>query len=187
MGKTVQLVAVIPKEIFDKFVQNKRVDSLDTMPQLSANVKAVIREFMSDNVGYDKDPIACLSKYNGVPTDIQTVGYHVSEILPTKTGSTLWQMQMPEDMVISVGVEDLLSYSHMMRDVEDDFELEILGEDFKNLLSIGYSESPDVVSFLPFIDLNKCKQFAAIDESWDLSRIEVPGVEKVKLVNMNVF
>lgn len=187
MGKPIQLVAVIPKEYFDPFVQSKKLKDLDTMPQVNQKVKHYLKDFISDNVGFDESPIACLSKYNGQTSDLKKIGLSVSDILPTRAGSSLWQLAMPEDMVVSIGFEDLLKFSSLMEETDDPDELVLLGSEFKDNLVIGYSDSDDAVSFIPFIELSKCKVYGFVDEKWNMDSRPVPGVEQIRLVNVDVF
>lgn len=186
MGKLVQVVAVLPRETFELFLQSKKVERLDTLPQLGERVKNAIRQFMEDNVGYSNEPIACLSRYNNEQGKLPDVGRHMQELFPVRSGSSFWQLQMPEDMVISIEYSDLLTYS-MALERADDFELEFIEEEFKEKLILGYLEGNDVVSFLPFLDYSRCKFVSLIGDEWKIDKVDVPGVEVVTLHDLNIF
>lgn len=185
----IKLITVIPRELAIRFIDVKRIDSLDTMPQIHDAIKDAIREAIREYTGYDNEPIAGLSRFNNTPGELQRVGTSISEYLPTKPGSTLWELYMPEDMVISVNFTDLLSYNKMVLDAppNDEWIITTIIEDFKDKIVPGYSEGEDVISFIPFIDLNRCKFYALIDQSWGIEELSIPGVEQVKLTNLIVF
>lgn len=185
MGE-VKLITVIPIDLAMQFIDVKRLAEIDTMPQLHPTLKQAIRDSIRENVGYDSEPIAALSRYNNTPSELKSVGTSISEYIPTKPGSTLWELHMPDDMVISVSFPDLLSYNHILEDADEDMA-EMLMEEFKSKIRVGYIEEEDVISFIPFIDLKRCKFFAQIDQSWGIGDFTVPGVEKVKLTDMHVF
>lgn len=189
MADIVKLITVIPRDLAIEFIDVKRLSSLDTMPQIHPAIKSTIRDAIREYVGYDNEPIAGLSRFNNTPSELKSVGTSISEYIPTKPGSTLWELNMPEDMVISVSFTDLLTYNSMVAGIPegDDLSLEITLEDFKGKISIGYVEGEDVISFIPFIDLNRCKFFALIDQSWGIGDFTVPGVEQIKLTNLHVF
>ena len=185
--KLIQVITVIPKEIAERLREEKRVEGLDTIPHIASEVKRVVQEFIRDNVGYDKTPIAALSKLDGMPGELEKVGLKAKYVIPTLPGTTLWQLSMPEDMVVSVSYKDLLFFSNEFKKVGDEEEKQILSDEFKERLSVGYLDDDDVMSFIPFIDLNRCSLMAFIDRSWGIGEFSVPGVKEIKLVNLDMF
>lgn len=187
-GKTLQLTTVLPIELAQEFIHIKRVKDLDTMPHINKHVKRAISQFIKDNIGYDTEqPIAALSRFNNQPGELKTVGTSVADFIPTKSGSTLWQLTMPEDMAVSIAFTDLVTFSNLL-DSEDDSDLiESYVEEFMQTIKLGFLDDEDVISFIPFIDLSRCTFFALVNPSWGIGNFTVPGVEQVKLTSMDVF
>lgn len=187
MAKQIQLIAVIPKTRLKDFVDRKKLESLDSMPMIDPRAKSVIQNFIQNYTGYDKLPIACLSRFNGNPGSIEKIGTQVGQILTTSTGSTLWELQMPDDMVVSINFSDLMTKSNEFSEATSEDEIEMLTEDLEDLLVKGYLADDDVISFIPFLDYNRCKIAAVIDNSWGTQKLNLPGIEQVKLFNLNNF
>lgn len=187
MSKQIQLVVVVPKDKYPILVEQKRLDAVDTMPKLHPAAKKVIRDFVKGYTGFEKDPIACLSRFHGRPGAISHVQLRVREVLTTTPGTTMWELHMPDDMVVSVNFNMLTSISSQMWECEDEMMLEFMQEDLQEQLVKGYLEDDDVVSFIPFIDLKRCRFVAKVDNAWGMENLSVPGVEQVKLFDINIF
>jgi hypothetical protein len=192
MAGVVKLIVAVEEEKARALISECRLSDLDTMPSLHHKIKDIIRECIADNIGYNNTPIAGLSRYNGEPSDLKTVGTNLNEFLPINpnNGSTvLFELQMPQDMVVSVSYEKLLFYSNHVRNAIDDDDASLYLEEFSEGLQLGYSESEDeeMISFIPFIDLKRCKFYARINPSWDISDFNVPGVEQIRLNQMEIF
>ena len=52
------MLTVIPHNKAVELLQNRSLHEFNTMPQIDQRVRKVIREFMSENVGYSELPIA---------------------------------------------------------------------------------------------------------------------------------
>jgi hypothetical protein len=189
MGE-IKLITVIPRDLAIQFIDVKRIsNTLDTIPQVDKVLKNAIKECIKENIGYDNEPIAGLSRYNNTASELKVVGTSISSYIPTKPGSTLWELHMPDDMVMSMPFTELLSYNQQIKEIDpsDQDMIDMIVEDFKSRIKLGYVEEDDVISFIPFIDLKRCKFFALIDQSWSIGDFSVPGVEQVKLTNMHMF
>src|SRR5690554_4011956 len=101
MSRQIQVITSIPQDLAVTFITEKKMEGLDTMPHLHSGIKSCVKKFVQDNIGYESYPIACISRYNGISGELKGIGANVSEFIPTKAGSSLWQLQMPEDMVVS--------------------------------------------------------------------------------------
>lgn len=187
MSDHVRLTAVIPRNMLDIFLEKKRLDALDTMPTLHPRVKDAIRKIVHNYTGYSNEPVACISRYNGVSGEIKNIGVNVRQVLKTSPGTTMWELRMPSDMAVSIKFNELLEISSSMTAADEEIELEMLEEQLTDCIIEGYLEDDDVVSFIPFIDFSRCEFYAKIDSSWGFDPLVVPGVEQVKLVDMNIF
>jgi hypothetical protein len=183
-----RLVVVIPHKAFHEFVDKKKLESVDTLPNLHERARAAIKEFVQEHTGYSKEPIACLSKFRGAPGSLRSIGVDVREILTSSPGSTIWELKVQEDMVVSVDYETLMDISYKMHQQTDEEFLDFLAEELKQFLVQGkLDESDDVISFIPFLALSKCLSVSKIDDFWGMEELNVPGVETVKLLGINVF
>jgi hypothetical protein len=188
MTKLIKIMTALTKEQTESFIIKKKIEGFDNMPHIHSRIKDAIRTYMQDNVGYDQVPLAALSRYNNSAGEILNVKTAVSDYIPTLAGSVLFELHMPEDMIVSVGAEDLITYTNLIKDSNNDELIEIYMEEFKDHINLGYlTGEADIVSFIPFIDLNRCKFFAHIDRSWNISELDIPGVEQLRLANMSMF
>jgi hypothetical protein len=191
-SRTIELVTVLSEELTKKFTHEKQYRDIDGLPDLNKHIKRAVSRFIADNVGYETNiPIAAISRYNSLPGNIPSIGLSAGDILQMKAGSALWQLIMPEDMAVSVAYEDLQAYSNILNRYEaqkaSEETIEMAIDEFMDTMSVGYLERDDVISFIPFIDLQRCKFFARIDQSWGLGGFSIPGVEELKLSSMGVF
>lgn len=188
----VKILVVMTKKETEDFLAKKRLKGVDTMPHIDMKVKETIRKYISENIGYDDLPIAGLSKHNGVPSELRVVGASLNEYIPLDpkgAGAVLYELHVPRDLVVSIAYDKLLEYSNLIAATEDDFIKDLYLEEFYDLLQLGYVEdgADEMISFLPFIDMNRCKFFASLTPSWDIDDVNIPGAERVKLNTMNLF
>lgn len=182
----IKLVVVIPHSSFAEFKEKKRLEAVDTMPNIHPSARAAIKAFIQTNTGYVNEPIACLSRFRGGPGTISNVKIDVREVLTTSPGTTLWELHMPDDMLVSVTHEDLMRISSAMHKETNPNMLELLSEDLQDLLHPGVIDGEEVISFIPFIDFSKCKAVAKIDNYWGMEDLNI-GIEQVRLFGVNVF
>lgn len=184
----VSLVAVVPPELLDSFLADKKLEGVDGMPSLSSFVKEGLRRYIQRKVGYDGNPIACLSNYNGTPPELSKVWKHMDEVLTVRTGSSLWELRMPEDMLVSVDLQDLLTISEETQGMDyDDEDADLYIEDLESILKVGYKEGQETVSFIPFLDLKKCRVGMVLAEGWSANKLAIPGIRFLDLKTLNVF
>jgi hypothetical protein len=191
MGQLVKVIVVLDYEQTREFISTKKMDGVDTLPEMHPRIKNCVKQFIADNTGYDNVPIAGLSQYNGNPGELKKIdGANVNEFFPLRSNNVLWELHMPDDMACSVSFADLLNYSRFVEEAEDEFEIEGYLEDFNSKISLGYPKDSDedMLSFIPFIDLNKCKFYGLVSQTWGISEgLNVPGVEQVPMKTLNLF
>ncbi len=189
MGKNVSVVTVVPTSLAQDLVKKRKITNFNTMQHINSHILDAVREFMTDNVGYADLPMACLN------TKARTFKNGSSEIfhyLPSNSkDSVLFIMQMPEDMIVSVAYSDLLDASSEASDCEgDEDSIEIVKEDFKELLNLGQGDfdgDEEVIDFVPFLDYQKCKGYAKFDENFEAKDFNLPGIEKIVLAKLTAF
>lgn len=190
MGDLVNMYTVVPIELAAALKEKKKVKDYNTLPQLNSNILDVVREFMTDNVGFSDLPMACLSVSKKVARMDSTELFHY---LPANNKSNvLFQLQMPNDMIVTVSYDELLNASQSANEAEgDDFELELIKEEFKENLFLGecdYLDMDDeVISFIPFLAYDYCKFYAKFDENFETGEFDIPGIEKISLAKLSAF
>lgn len=190
MGDLVNMYTVVPIELAAALKEKKKVKDYNTLPQLNSNILDVVREFMTDNVGFSDLPMACLSVSKKVVRMDSTELFHY---LPANNKSNvLFQLQMPNDMIVTVSYDELLNASQSANEAEgDDFELELIKEEFKENLFLGecdYLDMDDeVISFIPFLAYDYCKFYAKFDENFETGEFDIPGIEKISLAKLSAF
>lgn len=182
-----KLITTLPKQKALEFVKTGRISDLNTMPQINNLLIGAIKECIHKTVGYDSLPIACLSKADGVDGALSDIGSGVTEYLPISTDTVLFELHMPEDMVVSIGFEELLSASSDLNNCTDQWEIELVLEEFKSKLHKGLISNDNVISFVPFIDLKRCKFFSMLSQNWDMQNMNIPGLKEIKLNNISLF
>jgi hypothetical protein len=189
MAKIIKIMTSLDKEQTQSLRSHKKLEGFDNMQHIHHRIKDAIRQFMRDNVGYDKVPIAALSRYNNDSGEISKVQHNIREHIPTLAGYVLFELHMPEDMIISVSAENLIIYTEILQNSGNESLNDIYMEEFKDCMHLGYptDKGEDIVSFIPFIDASRCKFFAHIDRSWNISELDMPGMEQIHLANMSMF
>lgn len=77
----------------------------------------VIKEIMAQRVGYENLPMACLS---GIPNSTEVSGESVLSVLPMNSrNSVIFQLEMPEDMILSISFSTLLDISNQANEIND--------------------------------------------------------------------
>lgn len=190
MSELVNMYTVVPIELAADLKEKKKVKDYNTLPQINPEILDEVREFMTDNVGFSDLPMACLSLSKKVARMDTTELFHY---LPANNkDSVLFQLQMPNDMIVTVSFDELLRASKEADEAAgDEFELDIVKEEFRDSLSLGeccYSDSDDeMISFIPFLDYNYCKFYAKFDENFETGEFDIPGIEKISLARLSAF
>jgi hypothetical protein len=169
--------------------KEKRLYGIISMPVLDQRVIETVHKFMNKKVGfYENVPVTVLSKFNGKPAEISNVSTGIDEVFPVKSGAVLLDMGLPEDSIVSVSVPCLFSLNSKIKEATSAEEAEIYLEELTENLKVGdLQDEDDVISFAPYIDLNKCKFFALLTPSWDVGSMQLPGVQQVKLSHIDLF
>ena len=174
--RTVRMVTAIPKALAMELREKKRIINFNTLPQLHPKLIDSIKKYFEE-VGH-KD------------STIKSIGASVCDFIPVKANdSVVLELNMPEDCIVSIGYEDLLNFSRDLTDCNGDrvAENDTLAY-FLNFLSVGLGDGcSDTISFVPFIEMEKCQFFAILDNSFGMADFSLPGVEKVSLHELNTF
>lgn len=182
----VSMLTVIPIGLAKELCTQRRVKEYNSLPQLNKRIHNAIREYMSENVGYSDLPMACFGKpENGTLDSVESV----TNILPINSKeSLLFLLEMPDDMIVSVGFDDLLNASHDADACNDEEELEYILEDFKDLLCTGVTDdAKNRMIFIPFLDLSRCRFFAKLDDTFGTEELVLPGIERMDIRKLTSF
>lgn len=181
-----EVLTVVPVSIAKDLCDRKRIMDYNTMPNVNPAILDAVREFMNENVGYENLPIACLQISKKQSDDNSNVLHYIPA---NSKDNVLFQLEMPEDMVVSVNYQDLLDASSEIETLGGDIDsIECAKEDFKELLIIGGNPSdPETISFIPFLEYSKCKLYARFDENFQPKEMELPGIDRMPLAKLAAF
>lgn len=187
---TVRMITAIPRELAMQLKDKKRIKDYNTLPQLHARLVAAIKEHFMETVGYDNSPIACLSKTKHRAVSLREAGADVVHYIPVRANdSVILELKMPEDCIVSAEYSRLLDCSKDLAACNGDVvaENDVI-ELFMDELQTGIGEDlVDAISFIPFIELEKCQFFAILDKAFSVSDFELPGIQKIDLHELNSF
>lgn len=186
MGK-VSMLTVIPANLVEELRQNRSVHEYNTMPQISRKILDAVRDFMSRKVGYSELPMACF----GMPDDRTQSGSveNILTYLPVNNkDDVLFQLDMPNDMIVSVNFNTILEASNDANACLDDEELEFVLEEFSDELHLGLSDrsSKDII-FIPFLDADRCRFYARFNDRFDTEELDLPGIAKMDIRKLTSF
>lgn len=179
------MLTVIPHNKAAEFLKNKSLHEFNTMPQLDSRVRKAIREYMSDNVGYSELPIACFGK----PDKNKNVSADdIMHVLPLNNNNDIiFQLDMPSDMVVSVDFNTLMDASNEVKHAIDESDVDFILDEFKDELSLGVSPSSTSVIFIPFLDLDRCRFYAKINNEFGMDDIDFPSIERMDVRKITSF
>lgn len=188
----ITMLTAIPTNLVMELQHKRRLEEYNTIPQLCPEALSVIKEFMTDNVGYAKLPIACLTEPNaklGIAAEVD--GQEFSAVIPANyKESILFQLEMPDDMVVSITYSDLINLSTAMREAKDPDLQELLREQLWDKLYVGVPDTAEdgeaLVSFIPFLDYDKCKFCAKFDSDFGTGSMSATG-SSVRLKELTSF
>lgn len=179
------MLTVIPHNKAAELLQQKSLHEFNTMPQLDSRVRQAIREFMSENVGYSELPIACFGK-SDEKKDI--TADDMMYVLPMNNKTDIiFQLDMPTDMVVSVDFNILMSASTDVQNAVDEEDAEFILEEFKDQLSVGISPSRTSVIFIPFLDLDRCRFYAKVNNEFGKDDLDFPSIERLDVRKIASF
>ena len=116
----VTMLTVVPINMASSLKEKVKIKSYNTLPNIQSSVLEAVKSFMNKRVGYNELPMACL-EISGDLTDVDTED--IFHYIPTNCKETvLFQLEMPEDMIISVKYQDLLDASQDAEEFSDDPE-----------------------------------------------------------------
>lgn len=187
--KRIKMLTVVPVSLAATLSQSQRIKDYNTLPQINNQTLMLIREYMTSRIGYENLPMACLCCMNGGSDSIS--GEDIMTRLPMNSkNSVLFQLEMPEDMIISINFDELLSISEEIGsiDINDSFEMELAKDRLFDSLSLGVDESlDDPISFIPFLAKDRCKFYAKFDDNFDSEFMNLPGLERVDIRKLASF
>lgn len=186
----VRMVTAIPRDIALKLRENERIVDYNTLPQLHPKLIESIRDYFESRVGYRNSPIACLSRVSHKDSTIQNVGTSVCDFIPVKANdSVILELKMPEDCIVSIDYGNLLRFSSELTECKGDTvaEHDVMSY-FEDYLQVGLGEDTgDTISFIPFIEMEKCQFFAILNSSFDMTDFDLPGIQQINLRELNSF
>ena len=101
--------------------------------------------------------------------------------------SIIFELAMPKDAIVSIDYNELLRINSEISLASDKEDLQYVVEELYSALVVGMQEVDDVVSFVSGLVLSRCKFFTVLDNDFNVADFEFPGVEQVKLNNLNTF
>lgn len=186
--KKITMLTVVPISLAKQLCERKVVKDYNTLPQLNPSILETVREFMTDHVGYADLPMACLSKAK-IDLSKANVGDSISTYLPINSNdSVLFQLDMPEDMIISVDFSELLEASIAASEAVDEDDLALTKESFRDNLYLGLTPSTEEqIIFIPFLDVSRCKFYARFSKDFDTDDLKLPGIEQISIRELKSF
>lgn len=184
----VKMLTVVPTTLAVQLMQKKRITDYNTLPQVNKDIMRVIKEIMAQRVGYENLPMACLS---GIPNSTEISGENVLSILPMNSqNSVIFQLEMPEDMILSIPFSTLLDISNQANEINDpqSSEFDFLCQDLEDNMVLGYDASlDDPISFVPFLALDKCKCLVQITDEIKDEDLHMDAVTETSLRALTSF
>ena len=146
--RTVTMLTIVPSKYAKDFKEKGRISNFSTLPQIHPAALDVIRNFVSENIGYDDLPLASLK----CAVTGSLAGVDFNEYL-------------------SVNYDALLKYSGNMKHATDEFQMAMERDMLESELFVGIADdSEGIISFIPFLDYNRCKFFARLDTNFKVER-----------------
>ena len=106
------MLTIVPNKYAKDLKESGRISNFSTLPQIHPMAMEVIRNFVSENIGYDNLPLASLK----CATTGSLAGVEFSEYLSVNSkDSVLFQLEIPEDMIVSINYDTLLRCSANMK------------------------------------------------------------------------
>lgn len=190
MNETVRLITVVPMNLAQQLTKTKRIQNYNAIGQINEKLIDCIKQELCDKVGYENTPIACLSKVEHKESTIKNVGSKINMYLPVKAAdSVILELKMPKDSILSMEYQELLELSEQLDDAEgDEDEITYILDELRDNLRVGVDESLDTaISFISFVELEKCQFFATLNAAFKANNFELAGIEKVELRQLSTF
>lgn len=194
MKRKITMLTAVPSSLAQQLIQNKRISDYNTMPSLNIDVLKIIRRLMVEQIGYDELPMACLSCIQSHDTDSSGEQIDISSIftyIPVNTKkSVIFQLEMPEDMLLSISLSKLLAISAdaNLVDMSNPDEASFIRDRLEDEMILGYDESiNDPISFIPFLAFDKCKFYAKLGDDMNISDLDAAGIHGTDLRELSSF
>ena len=173
----INIVAVVPVSIAQQIITGQQ-PAYNSIPNLGEHVISIVRDYMIENVGFENLPIACLTANSGITTLDDIVGTGNAY---NYKNSVLFQLSIPDDMVVSARTNMLLEAANSLRqDPNDSIAVRLL----QSSLHVGESAGADIY-FIPFIDLSMCKFYSMPPGSQESFKFN--GIENRKITELAIF
>lgn len=186
--KKVKMFTVVPANLATELAHKRKIADYNTLPQLNSIVLQLIRKYMIQRVGYENLPMACLSS---IKTHDGMSGEDIFSYLPLNSkSSVIFELEMPEDMLVSISFKDLLTISEDAATIDssNELELEDLRERLEDNLVLGFDDSmQDPISFIPFLAFDRCRFFAKCNSDFSTEELHLTGLTENNLRELASF
>lgn len=183
MGK---LLTAISIDDAMQLVDMNNISSSELNQNLNKELVGIIQEFIRDNTGFEAGFIACVQRIEGSPINLEEHYDEVSNYLQVATGTIILEMKVDEDLEISMKFEDLLEFNRKFNNSDEIMQGYLKRELHDSLIVGEIEDEEDVVTFLPFVDINNCTYFIMLTEDWDAGEFELGDVPQIKLKRLNI-
>jgi hypothetical protein len=185
----VRLVTVIDLKKSQELAKNKILKDCNPMNQLAPDFLRCVKKRVYDDIGYNQNPIAAISKFNKKTATIRGIGEDVQKVLPvTANDSMILELVMPEDCLVSIGYNRALELSKEVLDATSEIGKTYALETVLEELEVGANnDSDDVLVFIPFIKLENCQYFTLLNSAFQSRSVSLPGVQRVELKALDSF
>ena len=160
--------------------------NVDNMPQIMNDLLNEVAIFMKNNVGYESIPVCCISKIGSGTVSIAKNNEDIDDYLEVGAGSILLELNIKEDMCVSIEFTKLLEFNSQYKNCLD-YEREFILEEFYTNLMIGKIDGNDVITFVPFLDIKTARWFMMLNEDWDTESTKLGNVPEYKVNKMLAF
>lgn len=184
--KKISMLTIIPHNKAVELLKQNCLKDFNTMPQIDQRVRTAIRDFMSENVGYENLPIACFGRPD---TARRVTADELMHVLSTnRQDDIIFQLDMPTDMVVSIDFNKLMEASNEVQNAVDAMDEESILDDFKDSLQLGSNPSSTSIIFIPFLDLDRCRFYAKINGDLDANDdLPFTSIEKMDVRKITSF
>lgn len=184
----IRMLTVVPTDLAAQLVQKRRITDYNTLPQINKSVMKIVKEIMTQKVGYENLPMACLS---GVSNTTEVSGENIISYLPLNNkNSVVFQLEMPSDMVLSIPFSTLLDISNQADMIDDpkspDFEY--IREELEDEIILGFDQDIiDPISFIPFLAVDRCQCFVCLTDKIHDGDLHMSAVSEMSLKALSSF
>lgn len=169
-----------------QLVEKNNINYSELNQNLDKELVGNIQEFIRDNTGFETGFIACVQKIEGANVNLEEHYDEIANYFQVATGTIVLEMKVDEDLEISMKFEDLLEFNKRFKNADDKIK-NFLKKELHDSLIVGEIENEeDVVTFLPFVDINKCTYFIMLTEDWEAGNFELGNVPQIKLKRLDI-